>query len=62
VRYGGDSHWSTPSSELYLELSESINLTSTLSALDEMRHRLNERYMNVRLTFKTVQHTIIERT
>ena len=59
---GGDSYWDTPFSHLQLQLSEATDLSLAVEELDEMRNKLNQRYMNVRYSFKTMQHIIIERT
>lgn len=59
---GGDSYWDSPSSELEVELRETTDLRKAIQKLDAMRNRLNQRYMNVRHGFKSVQHEIIKRT
>ena len=59
---GGISQWDTPSMKLYLDISRSENPAEILELLDDARHGLNQRYMNIRLHYRRVQHKLIMET
>lgn len=59
---GGPSHWDTPSIRLYQSIRQSENPEEILDLLDEARHGLNQRHMNIRLHYRRVQHELIMET
>jgi hypothetical protein len=58
----GDSYWRTPSSQVYLAICDLDELTEVVAKLDHARNDLNQRYMNVRTSFKNVQHAVLSKT
>jgi hypothetical protein len=59
VEQGGLRYWDTPSMRTYIRLRESVTKDQILAILDEARHDLNQRYMNVRLAYRRVESAIV---
>jgi hypothetical protein len=59
---GGDIYWRTPSSKVYLAVCDLDELPEVIAKLDQARNDLNQHYMNVRTSFKSVQHAILSKT
>ena len=62
IDQGGISYWDTPSIRIYLTIRDSENPAEILGILDESRHGVNQRYMNVRFHYRRVQHKLIMET
>ncbi len=59
---GPNRPWETPSSALYERIRGEHDPECLIELLDSSRNSLNQRYMNVRRQFRSVQRAIIMRT
>lgn len=59
---GAITKWDTPARRLYKQLRETNNLEELLNLIDNARNNLNQDFMNARLSFKSVQTAIIQKT
>lgn len=62
MTYGGDRRWDTPSTALYFEIENEVDLDKLLEILDSARNALNQRFVYVREHFNRIQNNVLLHT